>query len=274
MTAAAWHALAETPAAIVLTIAIGLVYPLYGWFRFRQLEKRPDPVSRAMKLRLYASVVISQWTLVAAAALVLGAAGLGLDALGLRAGASLARTVLVAVALLAGFAVLSRLTLAQLARAASEDLPTHVKRAGRILPRDGVERAGFIPVALTAGVCEEILYRGWLPWALAAWTGSALAGFVLAAIVFGLGHAYQGRNGVALTGLLGLFLGAVVAWTGSLWPAQLLHIAVDLVNGIAVGAALARVPAGSPAGTVFVPQEAAPAAHVDAAAEGSVESGA
>ena len=240
MIAPGWTALAHTPVAIVLTVAIGAVYPLVGWLRFRALERRPEPIDRATRLRLYASIVISQWTLVAAVALVLGAAGLGLAALGQQAGLAPVRTALVALALLAGFAVLSRITLAQLMRASADELPTHVRRAGRILPRDGVERAGFVPVALTAGVCEEILYRGWLPWAIAAWTGSPLAGFALAAVVFGLGHAYQGRNGVVLTGLLGLFLGAVVAWTGSLWPAQLLHVAVDLVNGLAVGAALAR----------------------------------
>jgi membrane protease YdiL (CAAX protease family) len=58
--------------------------------------------------------------------------------------------------------------------------------------------------------------------------------------VFGIGHAYQGRNGVILTLVLALFLGLVAWWTKSLVPGQLLHVAIDLVNGIAVGAALRR----------------------------------
>jgi CAAX protease family protein len=235
-----WAALARTPAGIALTIAIAIAYPLLGWYRFRRLEARPEPVPRGIKLRLYASVVVSQWSLVGVTAILLGAWGGGLAAIGQGPGVSGPRTALVALALLIAFAVLSRITLAQLATAAASELPVHVARAGRILPKDGIERTGFVPVAITAGVCEEILYRGWLPWAIAAWTGSLPAGFVLAAIVFGFGHAYQGRNGMILTALLGLFLGAVVAWTGSLLPGQFLHVAVDLVNGLAVGATLAR----------------------------------
>ena len=240
MTPADWTEIARTPYAIALTIAIAILYPLLGWYRFRRLEARPDPVPRGVKLRLYMSVVVSQWTLVGLVVLLLARHGHGLDAIGQGAGVSGVRTALVSLALLAAFAFLSRFTLAQLARTGAGELPTHVRKAGRILPRDGVERAGFVQVAITAGVCEEILYRGWVPWAIAGWTGSPLAGFVVAALVFGAGHAYQGRNGMILTALLGLFLGGVVTWTGSLLPGQFLHLAVDLVNGIAVGTTLAR----------------------------------
>ena len=184
---------------------------------------------------------------------MLGGSGRSLGDIGLGPGVDLVRTAVVTVALLAAFAVLSWFTTRSLAVAVDGDLPPHVRRAGRILPRDGVELAGFVPVAITAGVCEEILYRGWLPWALAGGAGSVLVGFVVAAAVFGLGHLYQGRNGVALTGLLGLALGATAWWTGSVVPGQALHVAVDLVNGAAVGAALARMsrvsaPVAPPAG--------------------------
>lgn len=246
MTALDLAELSRTPVAIALTVAIGIAYPLLGWLRFRRLERQPEPIPRGVKLRLYASIVASQWTLVALTALVLAGTGLGLADLGQGPGRSIARTTIAAGLLLAGFAVLSRLTLAQLARATPDDLPGHVRRAGRILPKDGVERGGFVAVAITAGVCEEILYRGWLPWAIAGWTGSPAAGFVVAALVFGAGHAYQGMNGMLLTGALGLFLGGVVAWTGSLLPGQFLHVAVDLVNGLAVGATLARHDAAPP----------------------------
>jgi membrane protease YdiL (CAAX protease family) len=260
MNAATWAPIAHTPAAIALTVAIAVLYPLFGWYRFRRLEARPDPVPRAVKLRLYMSVVVSQWTLVALCILVLARHGHGLAVLGHGPGVSGVRTALVSLALLAGFAILSRFTLPQLAKASAGELPAHVAKAGRILPRDNVERASFLTVALTAGICEEILYRGWLPWVIAGWTGSATLGFIVAALVFGAGHAYQGRNGVLLTALLGLFLGSVVEWTRSLLPGQLLHIAVDLVNGLAVGATLERHAAQ------------AAAARVDAASAESLES--
>ena len=263
MTLDDWGVLARTPAGIALTLAIGIIYPLVGWFRFRRLETRPDPLPRGEKLGLYASIVISQWALVGATALVLGAGGRSLADVGQRAGFDVGRTFLVTIVLLLGFAVLSWFTTRSLAVAGAGDLPPHVRRAGRILPRDAIEVTGFVPVAITAGVCEEILYRGWLPWAFAGWAGSVLVGFLAAAAVFGLGHLYQGRNGVALTGLLGLALGATVAWTGSLVPGQALHVAVDIVNGIAVGAALARIAQGDrlvQAPAASPPAEASPEA--------------
>ncbi|MGH7724668.1 MAG: CPBP family intramembrane glutamic endopeptidase [Candidatus Eiseniibacteriota bacterium] len=234
-----WSELVRTPAAIALTLAVAVLYPLLGYRRFLQIERLPLPLPTQIKLRLYLNVVVSQWTLVLATWLVLRGAGRDLGDVGLAVPA-LGHAALVSLALLAGFALLSRTTLAQLARTPVAELPEHVRRAGRILPGTPVEQMAFVAVAITAGVCEEILYRGWLPHALAGWTGSLPSGFALAACAFGIGHAYQGRNGVILTFVLALFLGFVAWWTKSLVPGQLLHVAIDLVNGIAVGAALRR----------------------------------
>jgi membrane protease YdiL (CAAX protease family) len=248
-----WHALARTLPAIALTLAVAIAYPLLGWRRFRRIQMLPEPLPTLAKLRLYAGVVVSQWTLVAAAWVVLRWAGLDLSAVGQQAGRSAGATALTAAALLAAFGLLSVVTLRQLARARPDQLPEHVRRAGKILPLNARERAGFVAVALTAGVCEEILYRGWLPSSLAGWTGSPLLALILSALVFGVGHAYQGRQGVILTALLGLGLGVVVYFTGSLLPAQLLHVTVDLVNGVAVGAALSRGAAAPEWGGVDAP---------------------
>jgi len=239
-----WREIAGTPAGLLLTLAIAVVYPVLGWMRFRRLERRPDPLPRREKLMLYFSIVVSQWTLVGAVAVVLGGAGRSLVDVGLGVGPSLVRTIGLAVGPLAGFALMSYFTIRSLSRATSGDLPPHVARAGRILPRDAAEVWGFIPVALTAGICEEILYRGWLPWALSGFLGRAWVGFAVAALFFGFGHLYQGRNGVVITGILALGLGAITLFTRSLLPGMALHIAIDLVNGIAVGAALARMARG------------------------------
>jgi membrane protease YdiL (CAAX protease family) len=97
------------------------------------------------------------------------------------------------------------------------------------------ERAGFVAVALTAGVCEEILYRGFLIYALGRVLPSPWVALVPAALIFGIAHAYQGPRGVAGTGLLGVFLGLLYLLSGSLWPGIGLHASVDLVNGMALG---------------------------------------
>jgi membrane protease YdiL (CAAX protease family) len=94
------------------------------------------------------------------------------------------------------------------------------------------ELAVFVPVAITAGVWEELLYRGFLIWFLAPTTG--LAGAVLiSSAIFGLGHAYQGWRGVLTTALVGLIFAVLYVASGSLWWLMLAHAIVDIYGGIA-----------------------------------------
>jgi membrane protease YdiL (CAAX protease family) len=95
------------------------------------------------------------------------------------------------------------------------------------IPRTPVERAWMIPVALTAGFGEELLYRGYFiavlaPWL--SWWGAA----AVSAVSFGLAHNYQGLAGIVRCALLGAALTLVVAVSGSLLPAMVLHATMDL----------------------------------------------
>jgi len=99
-----------------------------------------------------------------------------------------------------------------------------------LLPLNAVERMAFILVSLTAGICEEALYRGYLihflhqsPLAL-----SLVAALLLSSFAFGLGHLYQGWSGVLKAGLVGLVLGLVYLLSGSLIPAMILHALIDM----------------------------------------------
>jgi membrane protease YdiL (CAAX protease family) len=99
-----------------------------------------------------------------------------------------------------------------------------------LLPRSAQERRLFAVVGVTAGVCEEWLYRGFFL-ALVAAVAPGLPGPVLvlvAALAFGLAHAYQGVTGVVTTGVLGGVLAAVYLSSGSLLLPVLLHAVIDL----------------------------------------------
>lgn len=97
-------------------------------------------------------------------------------------------------------------------------------------PHTRTEMNWFAVVSLTAGFCEEFLYRGYFIWALAPWLGWWGAA-ALSALIFALGHAYQGWDGVIRTGIVGVLYTVVVAVTGSLWPAIALHVLIDLGSG-------------------------------------------
>jgi uncharacterized protein len=99
-----------------------------------------------------------------------------------------------------------------------------------LLPRTAAERRLFTLVGVTAGVCEEWLYRAFFLAVVAALAGGP-PGWVLvlvAAVAFGLAHAYQGIGGIVLTGVLGGVLAALYLSTGSLLLPVLLHAVVDL----------------------------------------------
>ncbi len=106
-----------------------------------------------------------------------------------------------------------------------------------VVPHTRTELYWFGGVSLTAGFCEEFLYRGYFIWVLAPWLGWWGAA-ALSLLFFAIGHLYQGWNGVLRTGMVGAFFTLVVAISGSLWPAIALHALIDLGSGMIAWLAL------------------------------------
>jgi membrane protease YdiL (CAAX protease family) len=102
-----------------------------------------------------------------------------------------------------------------------------------ILPQSSVELIPYYGLAVTAGICEEFLYRGF---GFAALTRVGLPTWLVVlgtSILFGLAHLYQGRGGVLGTTILGLLLAYARVVLGSLVPSIVWHSVIDLVAGIA-----------------------------------------
>jgi CAAX protease family protein len=98
-----------------------------------------------------------------------------------------------------------------------------------LIPVTMHERLLYASAAVSAGICEEIVFRGWLLSTLHFTIG--LTGTVLvltAAAIFGAGHAYQKVAGTILTTLAGLLFCALYVMSGSLLVPILLHIVVDV----------------------------------------------
>jgi membrane protease YdiL (CAAX protease family) len=99
-----------------------------------------------------------------------------------------------------------------------------------ILPATPRELRVFAAVAVTAGFCEEMLYRGYLLWFLSSlmpWPAAIAA----AIAAFGIGHVYQGRRDVFLTAAVGAIALAFYLVTGSLVAPIAVHTILDLANG-------------------------------------------
>ena len=217
----------------ILVFLLVVVQPLLGWWRFRRFVGREPVVSTARKMRLYAMVVGTQWTLVALCAWVLARRELNIADMGLLVpGDGWAWGTAIGLAI-----VLTSATVAAVRsiRQGKAEIPSHLRHVVRILPSNSIERAGFVPVALTAGLCEEILYRGFLTFAIYHVIRSWPAALALGTLAFGFGHLYQGARGIISTAVLGGLLAVIYGYWGSLWPCVLVHVIVDLVNGNALG---------------------------------------
>jgi hypothetical protein len=99
-----------------------------------------------------------------------------------------------------------------------------------ILPHTSREFGLFIALAITAGICEELLFRGYMVWVLRPWIGLWGAA-VTSMVLFGLGHSYQGVKYGVRAFYAGVAMGLIALATGSILPGMLLHALIDLGSG-------------------------------------------
>lgn len=100
------------------------------------------------------------------------------------------------------------------------------------LPHGVREKVGFAALTLTAGFCEELIYRGYLQQQFQALTGSVTLGIVLQAFLYALLHITLPWKFVLSVTVMALFLGSLVGWRKTLVPAMLVHTVVNLFGGL------------------------------------------
>lgn len=196
--------------------------------RFKAQLAAGDPDTR---LRAYRRSVIGQWAFAAVAVLIWVRAGRAWTDLGLVPPLDwrLGLGVIISAAIIV-MTVRQRRAISRLTDERREKLRHRLQTVADVLPHNESEYRWFVVLSATAGLCEELLFRGYLMWLLGAYVGVPAA-LLLIAVGFGLAHAYQGMRGIAKTGAVGLVLGAIVLATGWLGPAMIIHALVDLGAG-------------------------------------------
>jgi membrane protease YdiL (CAAX protease family) len=221
-----------TPFDIGFLVVLFLVQPWYGrraWVKLQASIAAGEPVNR---VTIYAQTMAAQW---AVFVLLLGGwwflerpfAWLGVHG-----------TVGTGFGVVAALGVVALLVLGVITwrlREASEDEKREQRdRLGDlapIVPQDDRDLRVFFALSVTAGVVEELLYRGFVLWVLAQWM-PLWAAVVLSSIAFGLAHSYQGRAGVLRTGGIGLLFAVLFVASGSIWLPMLFHALFDVVQGV------------------------------------------
>jgi membrane protease YdiL (CAAX protease family) len=216
----------------LIFLVLAVVVPWRGRIRLKQLLAKPRVESHE-RISLYLSTILFQWIAVGIAGWRAWAHGYTRPELGLSTGPNLLRTIIAGIVGTVLLASLHWMNFRRMGRLLDK-LPRRVQAmATRILPQSATERLPFSALAITAGCCEEFLYRGFAMAAFARAGFPIWASVVVSSVLFGAAHLYQGRSGLIGTGILGLLFGAFRAYTGSLLPVAAWHAAVDIVAGIA-----------------------------------------
>ncbi|TMA25244.1 MAG: CPBP family intramembrane metalloprotease [Deltaproteobacteria bacterium] len=242
----------------LIFLVLVLVLPIRAAANFRKMARAPDADVPRVRLRAYRLIIVGQWVLALGVIALWIALRRPWAAIGLapRAAGGLTASVVVLAAAWAG------LTFRQLAIKTNAAVRARALRQfekfERILPHSQHELRWFAAVAITAGVCEELLYRGFLFCYLrtALDLGPAIA---VGALVFGLAHFYQGSRGILLTGLVGAVMFGLYMFSGSLFVPMAVHALVDFYAGWAARAVFQGTPAAAGAATVGA---AAPAGEI------------
>ena len=222
------HVIATADHLIVFTFAVLLpAYARYNYPRFKRALETGEPGVRS---RQYRRTILRQWGLTILALSIWFRSGRSLDALGL--GVPAGAPFFIGLVLAAGLAQFWR---TQVRAALGHDkararLVEQLRAVAPILPTSPPELRLFTALSITAGICEEILFRGYLIGYLEIYVGITGA-VILSSIVFGVGHIYQGRRQAFKIVFLGLLLALFYVGTGSLWIPIALHAVLDAAQG-------------------------------------------
>ena len=111
----------------------------------------------------------------------------------------------------------------------------HAKKALLVMmPRGALEILLWVLLSISAGFCEEFIFRGYLQkqfFAITGMNGVAIAG---QALVFGVAHGYQGVKGMTSIAIYGALFGILAIMRKSLRPGMIQHSMQDSFAGIAL----------------------------------------
>lgn len=215
-------------------VLLVVVQPIYGAVSFRRYIESVEAGKTPDRIALYRQTLVLEWTALVVLALawwLIGrpAVDLGLSmprGSGFWIGCGL---VLLMTVLLTWF---WRRVCAMSAQERAEQVDSLGKLV-HFMPRPGREYRYFFGLSMTAGVVEEIIYRGFLLWYLAQFMPT-WAAVLLSSVAFGLSHSYQGLSGGIRTGLVGLGFAVLYVISGSIWLPIIGHALLDILQGAMV----------------------------------------
>jgi len=220
----------------LLFLFLLVVAPIWDLYDTRKLKRNP---SSEQKIRYYKTLCTWLWIASALAVVTIGFRPLFTISpspgeiswlllhpwLRHSAEALIAIFIVVSVVLPVGTVVWKKLTKRPLKYSS-----VALKSFSYFFPATWTERRWWVFVGITAGVCEETLFRGFMLNYLHVfpWTLNLTLALLISSVIFGFNHLYQGAGGVAGTAIVGFLFGLLFLLTGNLLLPIIFHGAMDL----------------------------------------------
>lgn len=199
-----------------------VAWTIWGIFDYKKLKIALKKGNRGALLKEYKITVVGE---LVGGAVAIGAIGFSIfkpiDTFGIHLGEG-ANSLLVG----GGIGLLASLFIMPIM--AKKGKKVIVGDVDALVPKSNNERLWFALVAISAGLCEELVFRGYGLRLLHSMGLVGITLLVVSALVFGLVHIYQGVLGVIMTAVMGAFLAIIYIKTGSLWWAIIAHAILDL----------------------------------------------
>lgn len=221
----------------IIFILFGLLLPANSMLRSKQQLQSIEDWDTPMKVAVYRGNSLFLWFIAFIIIIVWMATGRPLALLGFRPPlpGSLPMTGLISLIFLAAYTIDVGTDLMN--SKAIEKARKHLYKHTPFIPATNYEMKQFLLVAVTAGICEEIIFRGFFITYFLGLFGDNLQGQTIALVVptllFALAHYYQGWKAIGKIAILSLAFGLIFLISRSLWVPMLLHFLVDWWSGLA-----------------------------------------
>ncbi len=211
---------------LILAVIVGLVVPLYSMMGNGEKIKQLIVESPELKITMYVQSMIFQWIMVGLILLSLLYNGDSLDKIGLD---FLDHPLMILGLVGGGLLSLWIFDNYDIPKLDVEKFRRNNMDLMYLLPTNQKEHNWTVAVSFTAGICEEIIFRGFVFWQLSQFL-PIIPSILIVNLFFALSHFATKMKNMVFAFLFGIFWSVTFIYTGSLWLAMMMHIIIDLYS--------------------------------------------
>lgn len=110
--------------------------------------------------------------------------------------------------------------------------PMPTKTIAQLAPQNAWQLTVWISLSISAGICEELVFRGYLLQQFTRTSGRVWIGVLTSSLLFGVAHGYEGASGMIAITIYGSLFCLLAMKRYSLRPGMIAHAWHDIFSGV------------------------------------------